>query len=173
MKPTKTKTGKARVLTSAQCLSILKEKQEKKKREAEEKEKRLQERLQKRQEREKEMKRKSEKRAQKAVESEKVKKQKESSGAKNCVPKRTPIAGPEASPCSKVSTAVRSARKRLRLDVDTLDSTIYSNLCCVCFGSYEEDEGTGRQWLKCICERWIHEDCIIDTGDRNKLCPLC
>ena len=58
------------------------------------------------------------------------------------------------------------------------DETIHDNLCCVCYGSFEEDSGTGREWLKCSCERWrIHEDCI-DTDDTdgsigNKLCPLC
>ena len=24
------------------------------------------------------------------------------------------------------------------------------------FGSYEEDEGTIREWLQCSCDRWIH-----------------
>jgi len=33
--------------------------------------------------------------------------------------------------------------------------------CCVCFCTYEEDqlEGTGFQWVKCACQRWVHEDC--------------
>ena len=30
----------------------------------------------------------------------------------------------------------------------------------VCFGSYEEGEGTVREWLQCSCDRWIHQDCI-------------
>ncbi len=71
-------------------------------------------------------------------------------------------------------TENRSIRKKTRLDKD---ETIHDNLCCVCYGSFDEDIGTGREWLQCSCKRWIHEDCI-DTNDTdgsidNKLCPLC
>ena len=59
--------------------------------------------------------------------------------------------------------------KRARL---TVDSTIFTDICCVCFGSYEDDEDTGREWLQCSCDRWIHQDCII-ANNSDKLCPLC
>ena len=29
---------------------------------------------------------------------------------------------------------------------NSLDNTVFSDLCCVCFGSYDEDAGTDRQW---------------------------
>ena len=32
-----------------------------------------------------------------------------------------------------------------------MDSNIYTDLCCIRFGSFEEDDGTGRQWQKSIC----------------------
>ncbi len=56
----------------------------------------------------------------------------------------------------------------------TMDSSIFTDLCCVCFSSFEEDEGTGREWLQCICSRWIHEDCVVpNPNGENKLCPIC
>ena len=54
----------------------------------------------------------------------------------------------------------------------TVDSTIFTDICCVCFGSYEDDEDTGREWLQWSCDRWIHQDCII-ANNSDKLCPLC
>ena len=74
-KDPKPKTGRARVLTSSECLLILKEKEEKKKCEAEEKEKRKEERLLKRREKEEEQKRKGEEKARKAAEREAKRKQ--------------------------------------------------------------------------------------------------
>ena len=44
--------------------------------------------------------------------------------------------------------------------------------CCVCFGSYLEGIDTGREWIQCSCNRWLHEDCIDDNVN-GKLCPLC
>ena len=44
---------------------------------------------------------------------------------------------------------------------------------------YEEDqaEDTGFQWVKCVCQRWIHEDCITevltDKHGRELICPYC
>ena len=54
--------------------------------------------------------------------------------------------------------------------------SINADLCCVCFGSYQEDVGTGREWLQCSCSRWIHEDYVDDEDveeDSGRLCPLC
>ena len=53
---------------------------------------------------------------------------------------------------------------------------IDTNRCCVCFGKYEDDAETGREWLECCCTRWIHEDCIDNEDvdiENCKLCPLC
>ena len=54
-----------------------------------------------------------------------------------------------------------------------MDATVESDLCCVCFGSYQEDIDTGREWLQFSCNRWIDEDCVDDDVDSSRLCPLC
>ena len=46
------------------------------------------------------------------------------------------------------------------------------NVRCTCFGSYDDDAGTGREWLQCQCGRWMHEDCVEEcdfdaTGDMS------
>ena len=38
-------------------------------------------------------------------------------------------------------------------------------------GSYQEDIDTEREWIQCICKRWLHDDEDIDSN--GKLCPLC
>ena len=53
------------------------------------------------------------------------------------------------------------------------------NQCCMCFRTYEEDvlEETEFNWIKCVCERWVHEDCIsevvMDKNGRELICPYC
>ena len=75
--PVLPKTGKARVLTSSECLRLMKEKEEKKIQFAYEKEKRKQEREQKKKEKEEEQKKKATERAHKAEEKEADKARKE------------------------------------------------------------------------------------------------
>ena len=50
--------------------------------------------------------------------------------------------------------------KRSRLDIGDMTDFIDPNICCTCFGSYDDDAGTGREWLQCQHERWMHEDCL-------------
>ena len=53
------------------------------------------------------------------------------------------------------------------------------NQCCVCFRTYEEDvlEETELNWIKCVCERLVHKDCvneiIMDKNGRELIGPLC
>ena len=47
------------------------------------------------------------------------------------------------------------------------------NRCCVCFGKYEDDAGTEREWLECYCTRWIYEDCIDNEDVDNEHCKFC
>ena len=179
----KPRTGHARVLTSNECLSILKEKEEKKQREAEEKEKRKEERLLKRRQKEEQQKHKDDERARKAEEREEKRKRMEEDKVRKAAEREAKKKGKQAAGhCKRAVSKTkkcdlqqdddgRPARKKLRFDVD---STVYTDLCCVCFGSFDEDEGTGREWLKCSCERWIHEDCVIPhSSSSDKLCPLC
>ena len=72
-----------------------------------------------------------------------------------------------------VATTTRPKRNKLKENVDV---SINADLCCVCFRSYQEDVGTGREWLQCSCTRWIHEDCVNDEDveeGSGRLCPLC
>ncbi len=162
-------------------------KEEKKKCEAEEKEKRKQERERKKREKELERRRKAEERIRRTEEKEKKRKQAEEEKAKKSLQhkavtgkKRSREVTTETSTNeghlnlveggSKI-TSRRTLHKRSKV---TMDSSIFTDLCCVCFSSLEEDEGTGREWLQCICSRWIHEDCVVpNPNGENKLCPIC
>ena len=69
----------------------------------------------------------------------------------------------------------RPTCKKVRVDMADSFNTD-SSLCCVCFGSYQEDIDTGREWLQCSCGKWLHEDCVDDSdmdNETNRLCPLC
>ena len=158
--PPKPKSAKARVLTSIECMRILKEKQDKKQKEAEEKENRKKERAEKKKLKEDEKKRKAEEKA-KATQHKATGKGKSTAKATKAPIKR------------KGDTAVRSSRKSRKID---LNESIESDVCCVCFGNYNDDLDTTREWLQCKCDRWIHEDCIDDEDcviTEGKLCPLC
>ena len=182
--PAAPKTGKARVLTSSECLRLLKEKEEKKRQVAEEKERRKQERELKKQQKEAEQKRRAEEKARRLTEreAEKAKKQAEKAQkAKEKVEKckekaqkekAQERAGTKRQADSGTRACQRTKRKRLLGD---MDEDINTEICCVCYGTYLEDVDTGRQWLECSCARWIHEDCIDDedVDDSGKLCPLC
>ena len=78
---TKQKTGRAHVLTSTECLRLLKEKEEKKKQVELEKERRKQERKLKKQQKEEEQKHKADEKARKATERQALKAKKEAAKA--------------------------------------------------------------------------------------------
>ena len=190
----------ARVLTSAQCLQIIKEKEMKKQLEEEEKEKRRKEREAKKKQREEEKQRKAEERERKAEEraqiakekedakarkaEEKARKQVERAGAKrtrktppgsDCSDQSPPaIAQQKEQNTSACESSTRSAAKRLRLD-----DSILTDKCCVCLQSFEDDieAGAGVDWIQCACSRWLHEDCIIecitDKDGKDRFCPFC
>ena len=55
---------------------------------------------------------------------------------------------------------------------------VNKNECCVCSGTYDKDveEGNGREWLKCTCGHWLHDDCVSGTVDLEEdatICLLC
>ena len=154
------KTGKARVLTSAECVQALKDKEKKKQEEAEQKAKRLEERLKKKKQKEEEV----EETARKKAEREAVRVEKEA--AKLAAKTKRDTAKLPVSVKRRLRDGKESCKKRSRVDY-----SVFTDLCCVCFGSYQ----TERQWLQCNCQRWIHEDCI-DYNDSNTsegLCPFC
>ena len=66
---------------------------------------------------------------------------------------KTMSKGPENQPStSKASTSSGTSTSE---EIDT-------NQCCICFRTFTEDalEGTGLEWVECVCGRWLHEDCI-------------
>ena len=162
------KTGRARVLTSAECVQALKDKENKKQEEAEQKAKRLEERLKKKKQKEEKFHRKKEETARKKAEREAARVEKEA--AKLAAKTKRDTAKLPVPVKRRLRDGKESCKKRSRVD-----SSVFTDLCCVCFGSYQEDAGTERQWLQCNCQRWIHEDCI-DYNDSNTsegLCPFC
>jgi len=75
----------------------------------------------------------------------------------------------------KTESALTSRAKRNKAK-DSADDEIDCNRFCLCFGLFCNKLGIEREWLRCKCGRWIHEDCV-DEDDVNsnatKLCPLC
>ena len=80
------------------------------------------------------------------------------------------------SPCEDSAT-LEPRSKRGRQSMGDITEFIDTNTCCTCFGLYEDDAGTGREWLQCHCGRWMHEDCVeeceYDALGNMKICPLC
>ena len=179
----------ARVLTSAECLAIIKEKENKKKQQEEERENRKRLREEKKKQREEEKQKKAEQRMIKEKEREKQREKKAEEKARKEEERakklRDIAAKARAHPSGsdpKPKRALRdytnvssSVAKRRREDTEDTDS----NKCCVCLQSFEEDVelGFGVQWIQCACERWLHEDCVIevitDSSGKERLCPFC
>ena len=156
----KVKTGKARVLTSAECLCLLKEKEAKRKQEVMNKEQRKLERERKKIQKEQEQKRKAEEKAQRLAKREAMKEN------VKCR-KRNSEEG--------TSSFYNQHSKRLR-QKKSIDEPIDTQVCCVCFGLYLEDTDTDMDWVCCCCGRWLHEDCIDEDdidNTRGKICPVC
>ena len=157
---------KARLLTSAECLKMLQEKEDKKKQQLEEKERKRKEREHKKILREQETQRKKEEKARKAQKKvDKAAMQKSSGQAKR-----------------NIQATRQNPNKRLKANSNvqaTEDDEIDVNVCCMCFGSYEDDvrEGFGAEWMKCPCGRWLHveciEDSIVDSSGQSRFCPYC
>ena len=166
-------TGRAHVLTSAECLRLLKEKEEKKKQLQEEKERRKVERELKKKQREEEQKQKAIDKAKKAAEREAAKAKKEAARAEKGAAKTKTVTSQATSGTKRhCPTSQRQAQKKAQCEID---ETVHENHCCACFGFYDEDIGTGREWVECSCKRWLHEDCVDeeDMNSSGKLCPLC
>ena len=63
-----------------------------------------------------------------------------------------------------------------RMNLEMVSTDLDQNQCCVCFRTYEDVlEETEFNWIKCVCERWVHEDCIsevvMDKNGRELICP--
>ena len=177
----------ARVLTSSECLAIIKGKEMKKKLEQEEKEKRKIEREEKKKKQEEKQKKSFEKLLRRPRRLKRRKKrrhgklkrelrskqltnedviQEESSSAGSGVGENVDGesgGGPSLSTSTqkkrRASSSLQVASKR-----QCLEETDSDDKCCVCFPSFEEDFSleTGVEWVQCSCTHWLHEDCILD-----------
>ena len=168
-KDKRTKTGYARVLTSTECIRAFEEKEEQKRLAQEEKMKRKEERELKKKQKEDEMQRRKEEKARKAETREAKQREKLAMQASKQQRK-------QAQSSKRKATSSATSRPKKSRAAENADDEIDSNRCCTCFGLYSDDIGTEREWLKCCCGRWIHEECV-DEDDVNssatKLCPLC
>ncbi len=173
---------KARLLTSSDAIALLEEKERKKQQEAEEKERRKKEREAKKQEREQERKRKAEERLRKAE--ERARKKEENARKTKEKARRTSTNSAKAGTKRKANesagnTTFSPPQKRTCTTEKQQAEDVDTNVCCVCFTTYEEDvqEQSGQDWLACACGRWLHEDCaedcIRDESGNDRLCPLC
>ena len=191
------------MLTSAECLAMLEEKQSQKKKDTEEKEQRKKEREEKRKQREEEAKKKVAEREEKKKQREALKKkdeekrkrdqEKTNQKIRKAQEKATNLKGkpakqaiasdidwPAREACKRVADTAElpepPASKKLKVK-DNSGTAVNQNQCCVCFGTFDEDIGTGREWVECACTRWLHEDCVeevvVDASGLERLCPLC
>lgn len=154
---------------------MLKEKEEKKKQVQLEKEKRKIERELKKKQKEEEQKLKAAEKAKRAAEREEARAKREAAkaakeAARVAKDKEKSLSGTKRK-CPSDPRSTRGSKKS-RSDTEAGEDADH---CCVCFGSYQEDIDTGREWIQCTCNRWLHEDCVSDEDiDVNgKLCPLC
>ena len=182
---------KARLLTSAECLKMLQEKENKKKQQLEEKERKRKEREEKKRIREEEAKRKKEEKERKAQErAEKAKQKSKVSGQSKNSRKRNISETPQVSnkrrknseavtaevtveaSSSSIGNESRAVNNSMEEPITsstgntlgTVNNSIDVNICCMCFKSYENDvlERNGAEWIDCACGRWLHLDCAED-----------
>ena len=84
-----------------------------------------------------------------------------------------------ASTSRKRPVSSDSTQNRIRQKASRLSALNYidPNQCCSCFGLYEDDVGTGYEWLQYCYSWWIHEDCVEDIvrgeDGKEKICPIC
>ena len=166
------KTGKARVLTSSECLAILEEKERRKKAEALEKERRKEEREARKQQKEEEKTRKAQEKA--------IRTKQRAKAPSTSIKTRNITASSDVTPKTTTAAAIKQSNRAPFLDKRPKrileDIGVDANTCCVCFGTYEDD-GDGEDWLQCGCGKWAHKDCIEDCATDSfgapRFCPYC
>ena len=80
-----------------------------------------------------------------------------------------PVETPNPEPVETPNPEPPSPNNDASSIVDDMDS----NQCCVCFEMYDNT----TEWVQCVCQRWLHEDCytdiVLDKYGRELLCPFC
>ena len=158
----KKKVAVARVLTSAESLALLEQK-ERQKRELEEAKERRKIEREKKLAREAEKVRKDEERKRKALEREEIKKLQQQKK--------------ELKQRKSSSKQIKNSAVGRGLQLAELSN----NECGVCIGAYEDDFNTDgelvREWVQCTnkaCGIWMHEDCLNTESDGELLiCSVC
>ena len=186
--PTKAKAtkppGKARVLTSEEALTMMQEKEQRKK-EEKAKEARKKERETKRVLREEEKKRKAEEREKKTLERQ----EKAQAKAAEIEEKRRQreLKRQEKSTIPGKAFVTRSTGKGQSMSNANTQSKAHTsnshtsnssdNTCCVCSGTYDDDiQSQGilrREWVQCPakeCKVWAHEECVEKDEERSMIC---
>ena len=171
--PTPKTVPRARLLTSADALAQVEEKERKKKLAIEEKERRKVEREEKKRQKEMEQKRKTEERLKKLE----MKAKKVSEAAKKQrVTEKTLRDKRSSCSTSQESCSEPSRKRHKEKHNDGAVTEIDTNVCCVCFGLYSEDT-SGADWIECACGRWLHEECgeecVVDADGKERFCPTC
>ena len=76
------------------------------------------------------------------------------------------IDGPAREACKRVADTAElpgpPASKKLKVK-DNSGTEVNQNQCCICFGTFDEDIGTGCEWVECACTRWLREDCVEEV----------
>ena len=184
------------MLTSSQSLSVLEEKAQKKRAEAEAKAKHKQAMEEKKMQRVILRKRKEEEKAVKAEERQKqqaamaAKHSKQTTGQKGIAKKAHIDVNTSTGGCSE-AVVKQSSTRQLKTsgskDAPKTSSTSCSNeeeintdQCAICFRTYNDDiwDGTGEDWIECVCGRRVHENCVeydivADATSRERMCPHC
>ena len=196
------KTG-ARVLTSSEILSLLKQKEDKKKKETEDKERKKEEKEDRKRLREEEAKKKAEERKNKAE--ERAKKAADARAARASNMRNSSKRGRQTSTTSSVKKARNNltstestsnpatehapteSQSTLAISPssDCVDEIVLnsqgrvqpalSELCGVCYEPYCYPDYC--DWIQCACGQWSHEDCVdeivTDENGEERFCPRC
>ena len=118
--------------------------------------------------------------AEKAKKAEELAKKREMRSKKRVASTSAPVPKKKARIVSESSKNQPSTSRASTSSGATTSDEIDTNECCECFQTYSEDvlEGTGLEWVECVCGRWLHEDCIsydisTDANGKELLCPFC
>ena len=109
--------------------------------------------------------RKEEEKAKRAEEKakERALKTEERSKRKTTNKKRAePATSSEPSCASSCTEKNEQPRQKNANTVLSRSEDLNSGECCVCFDTYDEDVAleTGRDWVECACQRWLHEELL-------------
>ena len=165
---------RARLLTSADAMAQIEEKEQKKRLALEEKERKKVEREEKRRQKEIEQKRKAEKRLEKAkTRAEKINQMAKKKKSRGVTGKTAPG---EMNSRNQESTGEPPRKKPRKEQHNVGADAEITNVCCMCFELYSEDI-SGADWIECGCGRWLHEECaeecVVDANGKERFCPTC